>query len=165
MNKNTPIIIVLSLVLLLTGCHPPVRDFSYAGLDSNGHNPSDTIWLSLDITDSTSTYGIYYAVRVDKTFLYPTVDADLSVISPSGLTCKTAIHIPADELFRSERTKVESSDGTYNIEWRWKEALSLKEAGKWRFALMLTNGGTDNDTTIKGIHEIGINCRKNERKR
>lgn len=162
MSRKGSVIITLLSLLSMTGCNYPVRDYSTVRLDRMGHDPGDTLEFVVDIVDSLSTYDISFGARVDKSFIYPTINAELLATTPDSILKRYEISIPADIILHKRgKTKVSSQNGVYDIEWKWKEGVKVSSYGEWKIQMLLKGGGEK----IKGIHEIGINCEPNERKR
>ncbi len=162
MSRKGSVIITLLSLLSLTGCNYPTRDFSTVRLDRSGHDIRDTLEFVIGMYDSLSTYDISFAARVDKSFAYPTIDAELLATAPDSTLRRYEISIPADIIHQKrEKTRTSSQNGVYDIEWRWKEGVKISSYGEWKMEILLKGRGEK----IKGIHEIGINCEPNERKR
>lgn len=170
MNKRklSSTLSLILAILLFAGCRYHAKDYSLVRLDRSGYDIRDTIHLSLEILDTTTLYDLHMSARVEKTFKFPTIDVVACIISPSGNESMSPIHIPADQLIAQEKTKSSSHQGVYDVDWKWAEGVRVTESGVWKINLLIKNhdgDGKNGGYTIKGIHEIGINCKPNERKR
>lgn len=166
MNKRVIYILTLCIISISSCINGPLYDYDCVKINRNGHNCSDTITFSIETHDTTALHDIYFITRCDKDFISPTINGDIVIISPSGEITKTTISIPADKRWSDGVIRRSSQNGIYDIEWLWKRGVKPLQMGVWNIELIITNRDPSTPNIIKGIHEIGINCRKqDERKR
>jgi hypothetical protein len=164
MGKIARILSILALVIL-AGCNMPMKDYDLVRLDPNGFDTKDNIEFTLRMSEQKS-YCIMLSTRISKNLFTPTLPVEITVTSPEGNITRQHEEIPTDDLIRGGVVKESAQNGTWDITWKWMDRFVPSESGEWKITLRIDRDiPGDAIDTIKGIYEIGINCRTNERKR
>lgn len=162
---NRVLLLVLAALSILAGCNAPANDYDLAVLDRNGYDTRDTIHFKIKVDRTDDPYNIYFATRTEKDFFSPTINTELTFTAPSGEKWRGKTEIPVDKILIAEGDSHSALYGYIDTEWLWTEGVKFDEKGEWEISLMITNRESPDNYIVKGIHEIGINCKKNERKR
>ena len=117
----------------------------------------DTYIFSLDLSDSTATYGLDFYTRLQRpafgTFPLDSISLDLRWISPSDSV------ILSDTTFIRVAQPVDSSYYSRDFMAGYKRVLTLPEHGIWRFR----GKGLEDSGAVRGMGGIFTRKEKGER--
>lgn len=162
MNRVWGVISLLSVIFIF-GCSTPKMDYDYQKLDREGYDTRDTLLFKVSMTGGIP-HTISFATRTDKSFISPTINAEIHLMHDSTDVEIYRVSIPADRILKSGVRKSSSQNGVYDMVWEWSDDYTPVGDGICGIKMVILNRDGE-DHIIKGIHEIGINCRENERKR
>lgn len=164
MHKISAIVTVI--LLALTGCIEPQKDFAFATIPSDGLDTRTPVSLTFEIADTLSTYDVMIGFSLKRDFNHPTIDGTVALVSPSGALQSIPFSTPVDKiLWKRGKVKTYRHQSIDEVEYKISDNIHLDTCGVWRCRIEITNKGKGGSDTLRGINTIGINLKRNERKR
>lgn len=153
--------ILLILLLVLTSCKEPKRDYAYSPVPQDLASSGKGISFMVDMKDPGQSYNMMISARLNRKFDSEVLMLSITAVSPSGKRYGENISLPANakkirqHLKKSDDTSLSlvSSKNYFDMEWCYRNNIKPVENGTWEIILAPHNNGIEglgiNLTTLK----------------